>query len=91
MRNRLPRAVAAIELLLAVGCLLGAWACWAAGVRSTSFPPGGGMPGFTSRYYSGGWIFGASLLVIVAAVVLIDAARRLRASARIPSGGIVEA
>jgi hypothetical protein len=88
MRNRLLLAV--IELLLAIGCVVGACLCWASGVRSTSFLAGDGVPGFTSHYYSGGWIFAATLLVIVAAVLLIGGARRLWTALRIPSRGIVE-
>lgn len=71
------RAVAAVELLIAIGLAYGAWACWQHGVRTTAFTASGGVPGFSSTSYAGGWIFGAALLVVLVATCLIDLARRL--------------
>jgi cytochrome oxidase assembly protein ShyY1 len=74
------RTVAAAELIAVVACVIGAWAGWHHGVRTTWFPPSADFPGFHSTYYAGGWIVLATVLVVLACVAAFDAIRRLRTS-----------
>ncbi|MFD4294353.1 hypothetical protein ACFWPA_07075 [Rhodococcus sp. NPDC058505] len=47
--------------------------CWLRGVTSSTFGPVvDGAPEFTSTHYSGPWIGGATVAVIVAGLALLD-------------------
>jgi hypothetical protein len=85
------RVVVVFELVVVALCLVGGGACWTHGVRTTSFHASGDEPGFSSTAYSGGWIFGACALVVVAAAVALALGCRVWSESRaeIPSGGIL--
>ncbi|WP_072804434.1 hypothetical protein [Rhodococcoides yunnanense] len=68
---------AAAEVLGAVVAVILAVACWNAGVEVHRFAAvADGAPEFESASYSGSWIAGATVLVVVAGVLAVDAARR---------------
>ncbi|MFD4183395.1 hypothetical protein [Rhodococcus sp. NPDC058514] len=74
MSERMMRIVELALAVLAVGAAV--W-CWNRGVQTSDFGPAmEGAPEFTGTHYSGTWIGAATLLVIVAGLLVIDAVRR---------------
>ncbi|KAA0022360.1 hypothetical protein [Antrihabitans cavernicola] len=75
----MSRAIAVFaELPVAlIGIFAAIWS-WNHGVRTTSFGPAiDGAPATAGTLYDGSWIALAFLLVTIAAVLLVDTARRL--------------
>ncbi|MFI8566605.1 hypothetical protein ACIGGF_08580 [Rhodococcus sp. NPDC078407] len=67
------------ELLTALLAVIGAVACWNAGVRTTDFPAVPDVsPAYSGTFYSGSWIALAALAVSVAGLLTVDGVRRLR-------------
>lgn len=66
------------ELVCALLAVIGAVACWNAGVRTTEFPAVPDVsPAYSGTFYSGSWIALAALAVIVAGLLMVDGVRRL--------------
>ncbi|KZF10032.1 hypothetical protein A2J04_19710 [Rhodococcus sp. EPR-279] len=75
------------ELGLALLAVIGAVACWNAGVRTTEFPAVADVsPAYSGTFYSGSWIALAALVVTVAALLMVDGVRRVL-SGRAPHTG----
>lgn len=73
------RMIRIAELCLAV--LAGGMAvwCWNRGVQTSDFAPAmEGAPEFTGTHYSGTWLGAATVLVVAAGLLVIDAIRRER-------------
>ncbi|MCJ0979779.1 hypothetical protein MTX35_18885 [Rhodococcus sp. ARC_M12] len=66
------------ELVLALLAVIGAVACWNAGVRTSEFPAVPDVsPAYSGTFYSGSWIALASLSAIVAGLLIVDGIRRI--------------
>ena len=75
------------ELVLALLAVIGAVACWNAGVRTTEFPAVPDVsPAYSGTFYSGSWIALAALMVTVAALLMVDGVRRLLSRGAPPTG-----
>lgn len=72
------RRAVALEAVGAIIAIVVAVVCWNAGVQVHRFAAvPGGAPEFSSTKYSGSSIAAATVCVAVAAVLVIDAVRRL--------------
>ncbi|MEV6767802.1 hypothetical protein AB0N05_04140 [Nocardia sp. NPDC051030] len=58
-------------VLVPVFAVAAVW-CWRNGIHTGWFKPSGDAPGFDATRYSGPWLSGAAVLVVVAGLVLID-------------------
>lgn len=75
------------EMVLALLAVLGAVACWNAGVRTTEFPAVVDQsPAYSGTFYSGSWIALAALAVIVAGLLIVDGVRRVLTGPPPPTG-----
>ncbi|RRQ29600.1 hypothetical protein DK926_01625 [Rhodococcus sp. Eu-32] len=73
----MSRAVTAFEAVGAVVAVIVAVVCWNVGVdvyRYAAVPDG--APAYTSTQYSGSWITIATVCVVVAGLLVVDAVRR---------------
>ncbi len=64
------------EVVVAALCVAVAVASWRNGVVTTSFAAAGDVPGFDATRYVAPWLVLAAFLVVVAGVIVIDAAAR---------------
>ena len=75
------------ELALALLAVIGAVACWNAGVRTTEFPAVPDVsPAYSGTFYSGSWIALAALAAVVAGLLMIDGVRRVVSRGAPPTG-----
>ncbi|CCQ15150.1 Benzenediol:oxygen oxidoreductase 13 [Rhodococcus sp. AW25M09] len=83
MRKFLGWAETAVALLAVIGAV----ACWNAGVRTTEFPAVPDVsPAYSGTFYSGSWVALGALAVIVAGLLLVDGVRRVLTDRTPPTG-----
>lgn len=82
--------IVVVEVLLAAGAVWGAVPLWDLGVRTLTVTLSDGTV-LTSTRFVGSWMTGAIGLGLVAAILLVDAAREAILAVRVPSRRIPEA
>ncbi|MEU8896644.1 hypothetical protein [Nocardia sp. NPDC048505] len=70
--------MAVAELVLAVLCAIGVALSWNRGLVTTGFAAAGELPAFEVTRYAGPWLLLATLLLVLAGVLVIDGVSRLR-------------
>lgn len=77
-----------IDALGAIAALVLAVVCWRLGTTTSSFGPMlPDTPSFESTHYSGLWISGAALALLLAGLMTIDIVHRLRGGGSFPDRG----
>lgn len=65
-----------LEVVAAIGLVVSAVVCWNLGVVDTTFDAvADGTPEFVSTRYCGSWIGAATVCVVIAGLLVVDAVR----------------